>query len=116
MAFATVIASDLEKTSVPLSVIPPAPSDPTVLPLPTCRVPALIVVAPEFVLAPVNIKVPDPDCVSDPVPVMAVERMTVSERLKARVALSVIEPDPKVPIVPALPIWSVPALIVVEPE
>jgi len=48
----------------------PAPSAPVVPPLPTCSVPALIVVTPVYVLAPVKIVVPVPACVSVPVPLI----------------------------------------------
>ena len=37
-------------------------------PAPSASVPALIVVPPVYVFAPVNVNVPVPDCVSVPVP------------------------------------------------
>jgi hypothetical protein len=36
-------------------------------------------------------------------------------RLKVKAALSTMFPVPREPVVPALPIWSVPALMVVVP-
>ena len=46
MALATVIALLRLKASVPLLTTAPVPSVPVVLPLPTCSVPASIVVVP----------------------------------------------------------------------
>ena len=46
MAFPTVIASLLLKVNAALFVTGPLPRLPAVLPLPTCSVPSLMVVAP----------------------------------------------------------------------
>jgi hypothetical protein len=59
--------ADKSNASVPLSVTPPVPKDPDAPPAPTCSVPALMVVVPEYVLAPVRISVPIKS-VSPPVP------------------------------------------------
>ena len=64
---------------------------------------------PEIVVVPV------PACVTDPVPEIALLTVIASLRLKARAASSVTLPEPKEPLVPPLPIRSVPAVIVVAP-
>ena len=46
MSFATVTSPLRLKISVPSLITAPVPSVPAVLPLPTCNVPALIVVVP----------------------------------------------------------------------
>ena len=51
--------------------IAPLPSVPLVPPLPSCSVPALIVVVPVYVLVPVKIVVPLPAFVTAPVPLIA---------------------------------------------
>ena len=60
--------------------------------------------------------VPVPTWVSAPVPEMTLATVTASERLKARVPLSVTAPVPSVPVVPPAPTCRVPAEIVVVPE
>ena len=54
----------------------------------------------------------------DKVPVLLTRLATVMllVRSKVKVALSTTLPVPRVPVVPAFPIWSVPALIVVPPR
>ena len=71
--------------------------------------------------AAVNVVVPDPACVNEPVPLIAlplksVPCKTALLRLIVRFPLSVIVllVDSE-PVVPPLPSWSVPALIVVAP-
>jgi hypothetical protein len=49
------------------------------------------------------------------VPEIALLTVIASLRLNARAALSVTLPEPKEPLVPPLPIWRVPAVIVVAP-
>ena len=56
----TVITSLRLKTSAPLSVTLPVPRLPAAPPAPTCSVPAVIVVTPAYVFAPVRIIVPVP--------------------------------------------------------
>ncbi len=51
---------------------------------------------------------------TSPVPLIAAAKVTASLREKARVPLSTMSPV-TVPVVPPLPSWSVPALIVVPP-
>ena len=67
--------------SVPLFTTLPEPSEPVAPPLPTCSVPAEIVVPPEYVLAPAMVKVPAPDFVRAPVPEIAPGRVRSSIRL-----------------------------------
>ena len=52
--------------NVPALVMSPAATEPDVPPLPSCSVPAEIVVPPPKVLAPVRMSVPGPDLVSEP--------------------------------------------------
>ena len=60
--------------------------------------------------------VPEPIWLTEPVPLMTFATTRPSSlRSKLRAALSVTFPVPRVPVVPALPIWSVPALMVVTP-
>ena len=65
---------------------------------------------------PESVSVPAPSWVTAPVPPIAGAKLTLSERLKIRSALSttllVVE---RSPLVPPLPIWSAPAPIVVTP-
>src|SRR4029079_4272951 len=99
----------------PARLTAPVPSVPVVPPLPICSVPALTVVAPLYVLAPVSVSVPAPSFVNAPVPLIALATANESLRLNVRAALFTTAPVPSVPIVPPLPIWSVPAEIVVVP-
>ena len=55
-------------------------------PLPTCRVPARMVVAPVFALAPVSVSVPSPSLVSAPVVLVLAPLMV---RLVAALATSI---------------------------
>ena len=84
-------------------------------PSPIWIAPALMVVVPLQVLAPVKIVVPEPDWVRLPVPLMASETLVLLVRSKVNAALSVTFPVPSAPVAPALPIWSVPALMEVVP-
>ena len=99
--------------SAPSSTTSPAIEP--VAPLPICSVPALIVVPPEYVLAPVRIVVPAPAWFSVPVPLTTPAYVRELLRLKISALLSVMLPA-TAPVVPPLPICSVPALIVVPPE
>ncbi len=58
---------------------------------------------------------PVPDWIKLPVPLMRLATVMLFVRLNISAALSVTLPEPRVPVVPELPIWSVPALIVVTP-
>ena len=60
MLLAMVVSADKSNLRVPLLVTSPEPIEPVVEPLPTCRVPAEMVVAPEYVLFPVKINAPAP--------------------------------------------------------
>ena len=62
---------------------------------------------------PDKIVVPDPDCDSLPVPLMALLMATASERLMIKLPLLVIVPVPKLPDVPPLPTSKVPPLTMV---
>jgi hypothetical protein len=57
IALPTVIASLRLNASAALSVTLPEPKEPLVPPLPICNVPAVMVVAPVYVFAPVSVKV-----------------------------------------------------------
>ena len=87
---------------------------PLVPPLPICSVPALIVVMPAYVLFAVKTRMLAPLLVSAPLPLITPSNVTVSLRLKLSVALSTTSPSIE-PVVPPLPICSVPALTVVPP-
>ncbi len=69
-----------------------------------------------------SVTVPGPACVTVPVPLMTLLKVTALGSVNARVALSVTGPLPKVPTVAAgapvacPPSSSVPAEIVVPPE
>ena len=94
-----------------------APKSP---PAPICNVPASTSVAPVKVFAPERISVPAPNCSNEPVPVIigakSVPCVSVLERLKMSVALLVSAPRlDREPLLPPLPISSVPALMVVAP-
>ena len=63
-----------------------------------------------------RVRVPEPACVRLPEPEMAFEKPTLSLRLKTSVALLVTpEVESIEPVAAPLPIWRVPALILVEP-
>ena len=63
-----------------------------------------------------TVRPPAPLLVSAPVPPMALATVTLSERLKTSVPLSVTAPLPSVPMVPPSPICKVLLpLMVVEP-
>ena len=66
-------------------------------------------------LAAERVVVPEPVWLTEPVPLMRLETVKLLVRSKLSAALSVTFPVPRLPVVPALPIWSVPALIVVMP-
>ena len=58
----------------------------------------------------------DASCCKAPVPLMSLATVTLSERLKASVALSITAPVPRVPTVALLPTCRTPAVTVVVPE
>ena len=62
-----------------------------------------------------NTVVPVPACSMPPLPPSALETTSVSVRAKRSVALFVTAPLPSVPLLPALPTCSVPALTSVVP-
>ena len=76
-------------------------------------VPAVIVVAPEYVLTPDSVVVPVPTCVSVPGPSIAPATVSALVRFSRSVVLLVIGPVPSFPAAP--PSSSVPLLIVVRP-
>ena len=68
-------------------------------------------------MSPVRLVVPVPIWFSAPVPEMALATVMASERLNASVPpLVTTAPVPRVPMVPPLPTWRVPSVIVVVPE
>lgn len=85
--------------------------------VPKERVPALTVVTPVYVLAPVKIDLPTPACVNVPVPEITplTVRSLEASRLRTSAALLVTAPEPSVPVAPPLPICKVPAVTVVVP-
>lgn len=78
--------------------------------------PAVMFVPPPAEFVPVKLVVPPPIWLMMPEPVTPLPTVIALERLKAKVALLVTAPLPSVPVVPALPICSVPAATVVMPE
>ena len=82
--------------------------------------PALRVVTPVNVFVPPRASVPLPAWMRFPVPPMLLAKsvpcVMVLERLKVSVALFMIALEAeRFPVLPPLPIWSVPALMVVLP-
>ena len=61
---------------------------------------------------PERVSTPEPDICSEPVPEMAFETVTSSERLKVKLALLVTAPEPKTPEVDPLPTCICPPEIV----
>ena len=111
-----VVLPDRLYVRLALSVIAPVPRLPVVPPLPTCSVPAVMLVVPVYVLLAARMVVPDPACVRLPVPVIVAPTVVTALRLKVRLALSVTAAAvPRLPVVPPLPTCNVPALIVVLP-
>ena len=94
------------KIRAPLSVTLPL-SEPVVPPAPTCNVPAEITVPPEWVAPAERMSVPEPDCVSTPVPDNAPDRVAVPAEVNCNVALFTTVSASSLP-----PIWNVPALTV----
>ena len=115
IAFVTVIALLRLSVSVASFVTAPDPSVPVVPAAPICRVPALIVVVPEYVLVPVSVVVPAPACTRLPLPLITLATVNALLRLNLSVALSVTAPVPSVPAAPPAPTSRVPALTVVVP-
>ena len=78
--------------------------------------PALIVVAPVYVFVPVSVSVPGPDCVRAPVPLITPDSVWEVVEPYWNVPELLIAPAyVPLPRLPAPPIESVPALIVVAP-
>jgi hypothetical protein len=85
---------------VPEIVIPPPES--------------LIVVEPEYVCVPLNVRMPAPDFVTDPVPDTTPTYVYALLRSNVRALLFVTSPAID-PVVPPAPTDNVPSLIVVPP-
>ena len=66
-------------------------------------------------LAPLKVNAPAPSCLSSPVPKMTLGMPMALLRLNTKVALLVMPPLPKLPVVVASPTCKVPALMVVVP-
>jgi hypothetical protein len=79
--------------------------------LPAIKVPDTTTVGPEYVFAPLNVRLP-PLTESPPVPEMASESVNEPAEAYAKVLLSEIGPEP----MPLVPNCMIPALIVVPPE
>src|SRR5579862_5812641 len=81
-------------------------------------VPLLIVVPPPYPLAAASVRLPEPACVNEPVPLMVFPTVGLLVRLNFKAPLSVTEPVPSEPVVVALPICKVLGpliVVVVEP-
>ena len=65
-------------------------------------------------LLPVRINVPH-DCVSEPLPEIALATVGLPDRSKTSAALSTTAPEPSATVVVELPTCNVPLLIVVVP-
>ena len=115
IALATARASVRLNNSSPLFATLPPPSEPVVPALPICNAPAEIVVVPAYVFAPVRVVVPEPTCVTEPVPEIALATDRALVRLKSKAALLTTLPEPSDPVVPVLPICKAPPLMVVVP-
>ena len=93
----------VSKASVPDPLTPPDPSVPAAPPDPTWSVVLeLTVVVPVYVLLPVRTTVPPPivpDCVSDPLPEIALAMVAPVASSNVSAALSVTAPEPSVPVV-----------------
>lgn len=70
LKISTALVAGLLKETVPPKTISLV-SEPVVPPLPICNVPASICVIPVYVVAPVKIRVPVPDCLIVPEPEIA---------------------------------------------
>ena len=101
---------------VPLFTMADDASEPEVPPLPTCKVPASMVVEPENVWLPVSVSVLAPSFRREPEPDTADPKDRLSLRLKTSAPLLTTAPEPNAPEVPPLPTCNVPAEIVVTPE
>ena len=66
-------------------------------------------------LVPLKTVIPFPAWVSEPVPEMTLATVKLFVRLNTSIPLLMMLPDPRVPVVPPLPICSVPPLTVVVP-
>src|SRR6185437_15180074 len=88
---------------------------PKLFAIPAVNVPALIVVAPVYVFALDKVRMPDPACVNEPLPLMRLPIEILSVRLNCNAALSVTLFVPNDPLVLPAPTCNVPALMVVIP-
>src|SRR5258708_12517673 len=77
--------------------------------------PELSPLPPHDALPTFNVSVPLPNCTRAPVPPIAPPKVTESLRSNAKVPLSVIFPE-MLPLVPPLPISSVPAPNLLPPD
>ena len=114
MAPANVNSSERSKASTDCVTTLPA-SVPEVPPAPTRKVPAVTVVPPVWLTAPLSTVTPEPSCSKEPVPEIALATVRVPVRLKTRAPLFVIAPAPGVPVPPPAPIRTVPPEIRVVP-
>src|SRR6185437_5344020 len=94
------------ETSLPL---------PKLFAIPACNVPALTAVAPVYVFALDKVRMPDPACVNEPLPLMRLPIEILSVRLNCNAALSVTLFVPNDPLVLPAPTCNMPALMVVIP-
>ena len=108
--------SERSSTSVPpMTMAMPPVRLPLVPPLPSCSVPAEIVVPPREGVAAQQGQKPVPACVRLPLPLMTPPNVEAPGRLKTRTPLSISGPVPKLPATMPLPTCSVPPEIVVPP-
>src|SRR6266511_495048 len=108
-----VIVSERLTAKVPLFVTLPT-IDPLAPPLPSCRLPAVIVVPPEYVLAPESVSAPLPILVRPPLPEIVPENvvLVLSVPVVSVAEPSVTEPAPaRDPIV-----WLKPLRLSMAPE
>ena len=66
-------------------------------------------------LVPLKVNAPAPSCMSTPLPEITLAMPMALLRLNTKVALLMMLPLPKLPLVPALPTCNVPASMVVVP-
>ena len=114
MIDAPLVVPEISNTPEPDEV---TPDDAAMVPVVSARVPFEIAVAPVKPLTAVTVAVPPPICEMLPVPLMTWPTDKASERLNAKVPLSVMLDEFAIlPIRPPAPSVRVPAVIVVTPE
>ena len=110
---APLVVAEISNTPEPDDV---TPEDAAIVPVVSARVPAEIAVVPVKIFAAVSVVVPAPICEIPPVPLMIWPIDSASDRLNAKMPLSVMLDE--LAIVPAVlpaPMVRVPAVIVVTP-